>query len=417
MNSPTAQPVSRSPSVLPAEIKFCKKCVISNTRPSGTNEYKHRTDKKHEYIAFDEEGVCWGCRFAEAKETTIDWVQREKELIELLDRHRSKDGSYDVVVPGSGGKDSCMAAHLLKYKYGMHPITVTWAPHMYTDIGWKNFQNWINVGGFDNELFTPNGKVHRLLTRNAFLNLLHPFQPFIVGQKTFPVKVAAKYGIPLIFWGENPGEYGTNISVDQKGFTSDPKENEGHRLAFIDRSNIDQIYLGGKSVAAYVKEDGIPLGEFDPYLPLDPEAVKRSGIDFQYLGYYIKWHPQGAYYYAAEHCGFQASPERTAGTYSKYNSLDDKIDDFHYFTTFIKFGIGRATYEAAQEIRNGEITREEGIALVRKFDGEFPQRFFGDFLEYIGITEEQFWTAIDSYRDPILWEKAADGWKLRHKVS
>jgi hypothetical protein len=167
---------------LPDEIKYCTKCVLSNTRPSSSNEFKHKADRKHDFVAFDDRGVCYACQFAEAKDTKIDWAQREKELIELLDQYRSKDGSYDVLVPGSGGKDSCMASHLLKYKYGMHPLTVTWAPHLYTDIGWRNFQNWLHVGGFDNELFTPNGKVHRLFTRNAFLNLLHPFQPFIIGQ-------------------------------------------------------------------------------------------------------------------------------------------------------------------------------------------------------------------------------------------
>ena len=86
---------------------------------------------------------------------------------------------YDVIVPGSGGKDSAYTAHILKYKYGMNPLTVTWAPHMYTEIGFKNFENWMHVGGLDNILYTPNGVLHRELTRNAFLNLLHPFQPFI----------------------------------------------------------------------------------------------------------------------------------------------------------------------------------------------------------------------------------------------
>ncbi len=402
---------------LPQEVKFCTKCVLSNTRPSSSNEFKHKGDRKHDFVAFDERGVCYACQFAEAKDTKIDWAAREQELIELLDQYRSKDGSYDVLVPGSGGKDSCMASHLLKYKYGMHPLTVTWAPHLYTDIGWRNFQNWLHVGGFDNELFTPNGKVHRLFTRNAFLNLLHPFQPFIIGQKTLPVKTAARHNIKLIFYGENPGEYGNNTSINQKRFTSDPSEGEGHRLSFVDRSKIDDIMIGGKSVAQYIKDDKLELADFDTYLPLQEGVAEKLGIDFQYLSYYVKWHPQSAYYYAQEHCGFQAAPERTSGTYNKYNSIDDKIDDFHYYTTHIKFGIGRATYDAAQEIRNGDITREEGVALVRKFDGEFPQRYYKDFLEYIGITDEQFRQTVDSYRDPVLWEQQNGEWKLKHQVS
>jgi tRNA(Ile)-lysidine synthase TilS/MesJ len=149
---------------LPREVSYCKKCVISNQRPNSAVEYKHTKDAKKATIHFDEEGICDACRFAERKHQTIDWVEREKRLRELCDKHRKHDGSYDCIVPGSGGKDSFYASHILKTKYGMHPLTVTWAPHVYTDWGWKNFQSWIHAG-HDNYLMTPNGRVHRLLTR------------------------------------------------------------------------------------------------------------------------------------------------------------------------------------------------------------------------------------------------------------
>ena len=121
-----------------------------------------------------------------------------------------------------------------------------------------------------------------------------------------------------------------------------------------------------------------------------------------YLGYYLKWHPQSCYYYAVEHGGFQASPERTPGTYSKYNSIDDRIDDFHYYTTFIKFGIGRATYDAAQEIRSRDITREEGVALAKRFDGEFPERFAEEIFAYLSIPEKEFPVASKMFEQPIM---------------
>lgn len=401
---------------LPQDVKFCKLCVMPNTRPSSTNEYKHHTRHKHRYIEFDAEGVCAACRFCQAKfDGRIDWKKREEELRELLSHYRSKDGSYDVLVPGSGGKDSAFASHMLKEKFGMHPLTVTWSPHLYTDIGWRNFQSWLHKGGFDNYLFTPNGKIHRLLTRNAFLNLLHPFQPFILGQKTFAVKMAAKFGIPLIFYGENPGEFGANVSIDQKKFTSDVKENEGYRLQYFDWGTWDEVYLGGTSVATYL-EQGVTLGDLLPYFPARPEELAKLDIEFHYLGYYLNWHPQGSYYYATEHTGFQAAPERTPGTYSKYNSLDDRIDDFFYYTTFIKFGYGRTTHDASYEIRHNIITRDEGVALVRRFDGEFPKRHFKDFLEYTNLTEEEFRKTIDSFRDAHLWKKEGDEWKLRYQV-
>jgi N-acetyl sugar amidotransferase len=400
---------------LPEKMQYCKKCVIPNTKPLSTNEYKHTPDTKHKYIQFDKEGVCSACRFNEARDDgTIDWDKREAELKALCDKYRKNDGTYDCLVPGSGGKDSVQAAHMLKYKYGMHPLTVTWAPHLYTDIGWKNFQNWIHIGGFDNYLFTPNGKIHRLLTRNAFLNLLHPFQPFILGQKTFAPKIAARFNIPLIFWGENPGEFGADMSINQKQFNS--SENEGHRLDFIDPNvNLEELYLGGKQVREYLKE-GVTLGDLEPYFPLDPRVITDKKIEFHFLGYYIKWIPQEAYYYAAKHTGFEANPQRTEGTYSKYNSIDDKTDGYFYYTTFIKFGFGRAIADAAQEIRNHHITREEGIALAKRFDGELPQRYFKEFLEYINLTEEEFTKTVDSFRDSHIWKQENGEWKLREPI-
>ena len=134
------------------------------------------------------------------------------------------------------------------------------------------------------------------------------------------------------------------------------------------------------------------------------------------MGYYMKWDPQEAYYFAVEHTDFEANSERTEGTYSKYNSIDDKSDPYHYYTTLIKFGIGRATYDASQEIRNHKITREEGVALVKKFDHEFPKKYFKDLLEYMDMTEKRFWELIDKFRSPHIWKKENGEWKLRKAV-
>jgi hypothetical protein len=153
-----------------------------------------------------------------------------------------------------------------------------------------------------------------------------------------------------------------------------------------------------------------------PYLPADYNSLEKSNILVQYLGYYLKWTPQEAYYYAVENTGFQARPFRTEGTYSKYNSIDDKIDDLHYFTTHVKFGLGRASYDASQEIRNKHLTREEGVALARQFDGEMPTHYFREVMEYIGLDPEEFMDLCDRFRPPHLWEKANGKWKLRRAI-
>jgi N-acetyl sugar amidotransferase len=408
---------------LPREIKFCKRCVISNQRPNSAVEYAHTKASKKQTIHFDADGICDACRVAEEKWEKIDWQERERQLRELCDRHRRQDGHYDCVVPGSGGKDSFFAAHVLRERYGMHPLTVTWAPHIYTEWGWKNFQSWIHAG-FDNILLTPNGRVHRLLTRLAVENLFHPFQPFIFGQKSLAPKMALLKDIPLIFYGENEAEYG-NPRVD----TSNAKRD----WAYFTASDKGRVFLGGTSVEQLIAEFGVQPYELDPYMPADPEQIEKKKIEVHYLGYYLKWHPQSCYYYAVDHGNFQASPERTPGTYSKYNSIDDRIDDFHYYTTWIKFGIGRATYDAAQEIRSRDITREEGVALVRKFDGEFPERFAEEVFRYLSIPAQEFPKAsarfeqpiVDrdyfmslatQFRSPHLWVREGSSWKLRRAV-
>lgn len=408
---------------LPSEVKFCQACVISNQRPNSAVEYSHTKDSKKKTIHFDANGICDACHVAQQKLSTINWQEREQELRELCDRYRSSDGSYDCILPGSGGKDSFYAAHILKYKYGMHPLTVTWAPHMYTTWGWENFQAWI-YAGFDNYLCTPNGQVHSLLTRLAVENLFHPFQPFIIGQKALAPKMALLHRIPLVFYGENEAEYGNPISDNQTAkrdwsyFTSEDKS---------------QIYLGGTSVQDLEEHYDVQPNDLQPYLPADPEAIEKQKVEVHYLGYYLKWHPQSCYYYAIEHGDFQASPERTPGTYSKYNSIDDKIDDLHYYTTFIKFGIGRATYDAAQEIRSGDINREEGVALVKRFDGEFPERFIDEIFRYLSINPKKFPKAsamfaqpemdrdyfmhlADRFRSPHLWQQDHGKWHLRHTI-
>ena len=150
----------------------------------------------------------------------------------------------------------------------------------------------------------------------------------------------------LVFYGENQAEYGNNVdenytpTMDKKFFSvDDPMD----------------IMLGGKSIRDIISETDFKLNDFKPYIPPKAEYLESKGVEVHYLGYYLPWDPQECYYYATENTGFQSNSERTEGTYSKYSSIDDKIDMFHYLTTLVKFGIGRATYDAAQEIRNNKI--------------------------------------------------------------
>ena len=373
---------------LPNNVCYCTKCTISNQRPR---------------ISFNHNGVCSACEYSEFKKKSINWDDRELELIELCDKYRRNDGRYDVIVPSSGGKDSSYVAYQLKYKYGMNPLTVTWSPHLWTEEGFNNFQNHIHIGGFDNILGTPNGLIHKRLTKISFEILGDPFQPFIYGQTNFPMQIALKHGISLIMYGENGEvEYGGNMKNAFKPNRDWSKDHKEHYFSGLDPQEL--------------VEYGVEKKDLAPYLAPEKEKLAKLGLDIHFFGYYKKWVPQELYYHAIKYTGFRPKNSRNEGTYSKYASFDDQIDGFHYYLSYIKFGIARATSDTAHEIRDGHITRDEGIALVKRFDGEFPERYFRTFLDYCDISEDFFYDVIDSWRSPHLWKKVNGNWVLKKPI-
>ncbi|CAN5667738.1 N-acetyl sugar amidotransferase [soil metagenome] len=373
---------------LPSEVKFCVKCTISNQRPR---------------ITFDDNGVCSACNFAEFKENKIDWVKRENELVALLEKHRRNDGRYDVLVPCSGGKDAAHIAHELKHKYNMNPLTVTWAPHLYTDIGFQNIHNMSRIGDLANVIMTPPGETHRKLTKLSFEILGDPFQPFIYGQTNFPLQASLQYEIPLVMYGENGEvEYGGDMKNAFKPTRDYKSDHKKHYFSG----------LGPEDLIQY----GVSQKDLVPYMPPSNEKLDLLGCELHFYGYYKKWIPQENYYYCVENTGFKANPVRSEGTYSKYASLDDKLDGFHYYLAYIKFGLGRCTSDTAHEIRDKHLTREEGAALVEKFDGEFPGKHFTEFLNYCNIKEDYFWEIINSWRADHLWTLHDNKWHLNYNV-
>jgi N-acetyl sugar amidotransferase len=391
---------------LPEKVIFCKKTLISNQLPSSTPEFTHTIKSKKKTTFIDKNFISDPWKYSRLKKK-IDFKKREKELLKLLDKYRGK-GEFDCIVPGSGGKDSCFAAHILKYKYGMNPLTVTWPPNMYTDYGYKNFKNWINSGNFVNISAKRNESLLKLLTKFSIENLLHPFQTFILGQKAFPTKIAQKFNIPLVFYGENEAEHHNSISDNTTSIRD---------KSYYIYKNLSDLRLGGVKISTIINDYKFNMKDIDVFLPLRSDKLNKFNLEVHYLGYYIKWVPQETFYYAVQNCGFSPRPYRTQGTFSKYNSIDDKIDDLHYYTTFIKFGIGRATYDVSQELRNDHLSIEEGKKLIKKYDGEFPDRYFTEIMKNYSINENYFFKLCDKFRSPHLWKKIKNKWHLRHNVN
>jgi len=368
-----------------SKITFCKKCVVSNQRPR---------------ISFNKQGICNACLNAEQKRN-IDWNAREKELLKVLDKFRKKNGEYDVVVPSSGGKDSAVVAHKLKYKYGMNPLTVTWSPLKYTDIGYKNLLSF-SLSGFPVIHGKANGKVLGRLTRASLEIIGDPFQPFIYGQVNFPLQIANKFKIRLIFDGENgEQEYGGDFKSSKKKF---------------DNKDAIKFWFSNYDISYWLKR-GFDKKDLRIFMPPSQKELKTSKIERHFWSYYFNWNPQAHYYYSARNTKFMPNRERSEGTYSKYASLDDKFDGFHFYFMFLKFGIGRATSDACQEIRNGYMTRKEGVKLVNKYDGEFPKKYYKEFLEFCSLKENDFKKICDKWRSKKIWKRKRNKWKLLQQVS
>jgi len=193
-------------------------------------------------------------------------------------------------------------------------------------------------------------------------------------------------------------------------------------LKYFTKKKNQNVKLAGIEIDKLLKDEKFKISDLEYFLPLDQTLIEKNKIQILFFGYFENMMPQENFYKAAEITDFRTSDERTEGTYSKYNSLDDKIDGFHYWTSYIKFGIGRATEEASNECRHGYINREEAINLVKKYDGEFPKKNFDNFLNFTNLKEDEFYDIVDSFRPQHLWEKTgndfkyASNWKLKNPI-
>ena len=383
---------------IPKKIQWCKRCVINNQRPR---------------IIFNDDGICSGCVNTDYKNNEVDWNAREKELVDLLDKHRKNNGEYDVIVPSSGGKDSGYVAHQLRYKYNMNPLTVTWSPLQYTKIGFQNFQSCID-SGLSNILYTPNGKLQRKLARLCLEELGDAFHVFVLGQVSFPFHMAIKHNIKLVFYGEN-GE--AEYAGDPLYADNPYRPAKGWVDQYFKGTSFSDLLKYGIENKDYLSEDDFVDADLIYYQHPSSESLEEAGILGEYFySYYHKWIPQENYFYCTEHTGFKPNSGRSEGTYSKYASLDDKMDGFHHYLRYIKFGIGRCCDDASHEIRDGHITREEAVILMNRYEGEFPKKYFKDFLNYLDITEEYFWEVVDSWRPEHLWKKEDEEWIFKEFI-
>jgi len=379
------------------KVVYCKNCTMSNQRPR---------------IQFNDDGVCSACVYHDYKTNYIDWDKREKELEELCDKHRKEDGSWDVIVPSSGGKGGSFIVDFLKEKFGMHPLTVTFAPTIPTEIGQENLFN-ISYNGFDNILFSLEGITHKKLSKISLEEFGHIFLPFAYGQMNIPLQISVKFNIPFIMFGEKGDlEYGGNLSEWDSPILKISSDTLNDKINGLPRP----IATSDLSKSNWLPE-GLKIEDLKSYMPPTKNELEKNNVREYYFSYFNNWKPNEHFKIAEEKYGFKKNNTRIEGTYTKYSGLDDKLNGFHYYLMFIKQGIGRATLDTSRHIRQGIISRDEGVDLVREYDGEFPSKHLELFLEYMGITEEELNKIFDKFRRPIIWTKEKNDWKLRQQVT
>ncbi len=369
------------------QIIHCKNCFTPNSRPR---------------IVFNEEGICNACINMEQKQK-INWDERQKEFLSILQKKKTGSNYWDCIVPWSGGKDSSAIAWRLKYEYNMNPLLVTFSPMIPNDVGMHNREALLREG-FDQVYIRPNQKVMRRLARRFFIERGNPKVVWEAGKEAVPVSVAAKYKIPLIFYAEHgESEYGGKVLSEESKRTKDFTEVIEH-LVGDDARNWE--------------DDEISEADLNFLVYPEKSELKKINATVFYFGYFFKWSVFENYEFIKQKIDFQTCAQgRTVGTFTNYDSLDDKIDDLYYYMQFVKFGFGRCVRDAARHIQNGHINREKGFEYIKKYDGEFPSRWLDEVLEYLDMDAHEFFKIIDKHRNPEIWKYENDAWRLRFPIS
>ena len=373
-------------------IKYCRNCVYPETKPD---------------LTFDEDGVCDACRFANVKDAT-DWDSRRKELVEVFNKFKSKDGSnYDCVIPISGGKDSHFQTYMVKEEFGLNPLCVSYHLPEFTDLGRKNIENLKNLG-VDCLEFTPNPEICRKMQKIGLIEFGDAQWPEHFGIFTVPVQVAVRYNIPLIVWGENSqAEYGGPLK-DSTNRYLDSKWCKEYGTRVGGQSN---SYFGPEVMLQH----GIDRKFLNPYIYPSDDEIKRVGVTGIFLGSFLKWNIKNQLEKVRE-LGFTLHDGPSEGTFTNYENLDNKIQGIHDYFKWLKFGYGRTSDHESIEIRLKQISREDGMRLVKQHEGKLPEKFLDEFLDQWEMGREEFLDICDKFTNKELFKKDENGILLRDEL-
>lgn len=372
-------------------MRYCKKCVEPESNPG---------------LTFDDDGICNVCNYYK-KKSEVDWDKRMEELREIASWAKANSkGTYDAVIGVSGGKDSHRQALTARDVLGLNCLLVNNPADFITETGKHNIDNLYNHG-FDLIKYAGNPLVYKDLVKKALVEYGNPQKSSEYIIAAIPIRIALNFKIPLVIHGENSAlEFG-----EPEEFIND-NDLGGSALGFANSNTV----RGGQASDWF--SDTIKMKDIIPYQYPSQEEIESSGVQAIYLGYYLKDFDTFNNAKFAISKGLQVRPESLyeLGRYHRYSALDADINQINGKIKFIKFGYGSATDKASLDIRADKITREEGIALVKEFDGLCADHFVKGYCDFLGMSVDEFWQIVESYRGD-MWEKNKQGqWVLKDPI-
>ncbi|MGH8176169.1 MAG: N-acetyl sugar amidotransferase [Steroidobacter sp.] len=360
-------------------VTYCKHCVYPTLAVN---------------LSLDEEGVCTSCRTFEAFEQLRPdfWNKRRQHFERTIHEIRkTSNADYDCVIPVSGGKDSYFQTHVMLAEYGMKPLLVTYHGNNYLPEGDYNRDRMRQVFDADHLVFGPSVAVLKKLNRLCFRKMGDMNWHAHCGIMTYPVQIATRFKIPLMIWGETAWDISGMFEPDDF-------------VEFSARVRHEHA-LRGFEWHDMLNDEREPLREKDllwAKYPSDAEIL-QVGVRGLYIGNFFKWDPNAHAKMVQEKYGFKPASQPFERTYRMSSNLDDRYENgAHDLLKFIKFGYGRASDHASKDVRTGYMTREQAIEKVRQHDHVVSRDLY-HWLEYVDMSEEEFWRTADTFRDPRVW--------------
>jgi N-acetyl sugar amidotransferase len=340
-------------------LKRCKRCLLPETADA---------------ITFDEEGICSVCRNQEIKQQ-IDWAAKKQQLDELIEQYRGK-GAYDCIVPFSGGKDSTFTLWYLVTQYKVRPLVVSWDHGFYRPGVLRNRERTLQKLGVDFLSFTPNKRVVKKLMAEALRRKGDFCWHCHTGIFAFPMQMAVRFGVGLVFWGEPNAEYQSFYGYDEIEEVDERRFNRYVNLG-----------ITAEDMVGFV--DGLTEQDLAPYTYPKLKDLMRLNYRSVCLGSFIPWDVKRQAEIIRTELGWEGDQVEGVPPEYDYEKIECAVQGVRDYLKFIKRGMGRTNHLANIDIRNGRLTREEGERLQEQYDGKRPASL-DEFLEYLNMDEEEF---------------------------